>query len=66
MLNKGSIQRSTFFFTLWGGFSMFYSKIITASLGLCGLLGVAAAYTNPIRNPGGVSGHPHGIRHNVY
>jgi len=33
---------------------MFFSRIISASLSLCGLLGSAAAYTNPIRNPGGV------------
>lgn len=34
---------------------MFFSKIVSASLGLCSLLSSAAAYTNPIRNPGGVS-----------
>jgi hypothetical protein len=34
---------------------MFFFSILLASLSLCGLLGSAAAYTNPIRNPGGVS-----------
>lgn len=32
---------------------MYLSKIVSASLGLFGLFGSAAAYTNPIRNPGG-------------
>ncbi|KAL1649628.1 hypothetical protein SLS61_006284 [Didymella pomorum] len=32
---------------------MFFFRILLASLSLCGLLGSAAAYTNPIRNPGG-------------
>lgn len=37
--------------------SMFLSKTITAVLGLCSLFGPAAAWTNPIRNPGGSDPH---------
>lgn len=45
---------------------MFLSKTITAIIGLCSLFAPAAAWTNPIRNPGGSDPHMVSCPHDIF